>query len=188
MGWNKTYNALFHFFNGWFKLSNVCGGTQILEMVIFMDILAISEPILIKQRWFCHLYCMFFQIWNSVFHYLTKKLFWVAPSATELNYPFKMYQVYEMKQYEPKLLKHQQQIANLYMKKVQLQMFTLHCQLSDYIYNDYFLFSIHERHKVLQQKWTHRDVFQQCFHFLQMFNLSSRAFWIGSKDKNNRDL
>ena len=31
---------------------------------------------------------MFFQIWHSVFHYLTKKLFCVAPSATELNYPF----------------------------------------------------------------------------------------------------
>ena len=31
---------------------------------------------------------MFFQIWHSLFHYLTKKLFCVAPPATELNYPF----------------------------------------------------------------------------------------------------
>ena len=52
IGWNKRFNALFSFFNGWFKLglSNICGGTQILEMVIFMDISAVSEPILIKQR------------------------------------------------------------------------------------------------------------------------------------------
>ena len=33
---------------------------------------------------------MFFQIGHSVFHYLTKKIFCVAPSATELNYPFKV--------------------------------------------------------------------------------------------------
>ena len=39
-----------------------------------MDISAVSEPILIKQRWFCHLDVMFFQIWHS---------------ATKLNYPFK---------------------------------------------------------------------------------------------------
>ena len=53
-----------------------------------MDISAVSEPILIKQRWFCRSNCMFFQIWHSVFHYLTNKLFCVALSATELNYPF----------------------------------------------------------------------------------------------------
>ena len=33
-----------------FKLSNICGGTQILEIVIIMDNSAVSEPILIKQR------------------------------------------------------------------------------------------------------------------------------------------
>ena len=48
-----------------------------------MDISAVSEPILIKQRWFCHLNCMFFQIWQSVF----QKIFCVVLSATELNYP-----------------------------------------------------------------------------------------------------
>ena len=40
----------FVFFNGFFKLSNICGGTQVLEIDIFMDISAVSEPILIKQR------------------------------------------------------------------------------------------------------------------------------------------
>ena len=53
-----------------------------------MDISAVSEPILIKQSWFYHLNCMFFQIWHSVFHYPTQKLFCVVHSATELNYPF----------------------------------------------------------------------------------------------------
>ena len=38
---------------------------------------------------FCHFNCMFFHIWHSVSHYLTKILFCVAPSAIELNYPFK---------------------------------------------------------------------------------------------------
>ena len=78
---SKTYGD---FFNSFFKLSNICGGTQILEMVIFKDISVVSEPILIKQRWFCHLNCMFFQIWH-LFHYLTK--------TTELNYPFNFVQV-----------------------------------------------------------------------------------------------
>ena len=36
---------------------------------------------------------MFFQIWHSVFHYLTKKLFCVAPSATELNFPFNWFRI-----------------------------------------------------------------------------------------------
>ena len=78
----------FVFFNGFFKLSNICGGTQVLAIVIFKDISALTEPILIKQRWFCHLNCMFFQIWHSVFHFLTTKLFCVVPTAPELNYPF----------------------------------------------------------------------------------------------------
>ena len=43
---------------------------------------------------------MFFQIWHSVFHYLTKKLFCVAPSATELNYPFKDTDISEKKSNE----------------------------------------------------------------------------------------
>ena len=50
IGWNKTYKALSRFFNGWFKLSNICGVPQILEIVIFMDISAVSEPILIKTK------------------------------------------------------------------------------------------------------------------------------------------
>ena len=63
IGWNRMYKALFRLvFNGWFKFSNICGGTQVLEMFIFMDILDISEPILIKQRLFCNLNCMFFRI------------------------------------------------------------------------------------------------------------------------------
>ena len=39
-----------------------------------MDISAVSEPILFKQRGFCHLNCMFFQIWYSIFRYLTKNI------------------------------------------------------------------------------------------------------------------
>ena len=50
------------FFNGFIKLSNICGGAQVLKIVIFVDISAVSEPILIKQRRFRHLNCMFFQI------------------------------------------------------------------------------------------------------------------------------
>ena len=49
IGWNKTYKELSRFFNGWFNLSNICGAPQILEIVVFMDMSAVSEPILIKQ-------------------------------------------------------------------------------------------------------------------------------------------
>ena len=71
------------------KWSNICGALQILEMLIFMDISAVSETTWIKQRWFCHLKCMLFQIWHSGFHYLTTKLFCVAPFIPKINYPFK---------------------------------------------------------------------------------------------------
>ena len=54
-----------------------------------MDISTVSEPNSIKQRWFCNVNCTFFQIRLSVFHYLTKNYF-VQPSSTELNYPFKL--------------------------------------------------------------------------------------------------
>ena len=43
IGWNKTFEALCRFFNGWFKLSNICGAPQILEIVIFMDISVVSK-------------------------------------------------------------------------------------------------------------------------------------------------
>ena len=38
------------FFNGFFKLSNICGGTKALEIIKVMDISVVSELILIKQR------------------------------------------------------------------------------------------------------------------------------------------
>ena len=52
MQYKHSYLFLSFFFssNGWFKFLNICGGTQILEIVIFMDISSVSEPILIKQR------------------------------------------------------------------------------------------------------------------------------------------
>ena len=49
----RRKKELFRFFSvffKFFKISNICGGTQLLEIVIFIDISAVSEPILIKQR------------------------------------------------------------------------------------------------------------------------------------------
>ena len=43
IGWNKTCGALSRFFNGWFKIIEYCGAPQILEMVVFMDISAVSD-------------------------------------------------------------------------------------------------------------------------------------------------
>ena len=50
IGWNDTYKALSLFSTAGlnYLIYFVVHGTQILEMVIFMDISAVSEPILIK--------------------------------------------------------------------------------------------------------------------------------------------
>ena len=58
------------------------------KSLLFMDISAVSEPILIKQRWFLSFKLHVLSNLTLSFSLSHNKLFCVAPSATELNYPF----------------------------------------------------------------------------------------------------
>ena len=68
-----------------FKISNICGGTQVLQIVIF-------EPFLNwfwsnKDDFVIYILCSFKS--DTEFFIISQQIFCVAPSATELNYPFK---------------------------------------------------------------------------------------------------
>ena len=88
IGWNKTYKMLSCFFNGWFKLLNICGAPQTRNRYIYgyfsclwTDFDQTKMILLFKLYVLPNLTLSF-----SLSH---KKMICVAPSATKINYPFK---------------------------------------------------------------------------------------------------